>query len=205
MDLLPAIKRPHQPVIDVFTEAERAALCALPSPDGHLMRLLLEAGLRKSEAIHLTGRRLDFDRMKVIVKEGAKGSKDRTVPMTDALAASLANLVLLEGIDRDDYLWYDRPGGSLASRVRRNKPIGETSFGRWWTRCVAEAEVDYLKPHTTRHTYATWLQELGVPMEEIQRVLGHASISTTADLYVHTKIDAIGDRVRSLIAARSEV
>lgn len=203
VDLLPTVKRHAQPVIDVFTTAEEAALCALPSPDGHLMRLLFEAGLRKAEAIHLTARRLDFEARHVIVREGAKGSKDRVVPMTVTLEHALANLLLLEGIDRDDYLWYDRPGGRLAPSVRRSKPIADTSFGRWWTRCLEDARVDYRKPHTARHTFATRWRERGLDLDDLQQLLGHASVSTTSDLYVHTQAVAIGNRMRDLLEAHA--
>ncbi len=197
VELLPVMKRPHQPVIDLFTDAEVERLRSLPSPDGHLMTVLFWTGIRKSEARNLTARRLDFQRELVIVSEGAKGSKDRVVPMFDSVATALTNLLFLEGIGPNDYLWYDKPGGAFATKVRRSKPIGETSFGRWWTRCIEEAEVRYLKPHTTRHQFATTLKEAGVPIEDIQALLGHASVATTSDLYVHSTTAAIGTRVRA--------
>lgn len=199
IDLLPAIKRPHQPVIEIFTDAEEAALRALPSPDGHLMALLFESGLRKSEACHMTAKRVDLDRGLVIVKEGAKGSKDRVVPIVPSLASAMANMILLEGIDPDEHLWYDRPGSPIRFRVRRSQPIAATSFGRWWARCIAEAGVDYKRPHTTRHTFATRWRERGLDLDEIQILLGHASVSTTSDLYVHTRIEQVGDHMRELV------
>lgn len=200
IDLLPAIKASAQPVIDVFSHAEEAALCSLPSPDGHLMRILFDGGLRKAEATNLTARRLNFDTGELIVREGAKGSKDRVVPMTDKLRHAAANLLLLEGIDRDDFLWYDRPGGRLAPTVRRNRPIAATSFHRWWVRCIDAAGVEYRKPHTTRHTFATRWRERGLDLDDLQQLMGHASVSTTSDLYVHTESTRIGQRMRELLA-----
>jgi integrase len=204
VEKLPVMKRTSQPVIDVFTDAERAALCALPSPDGQLMTLLFDAGLRKAEAIHMRVRRLDLDNGLVIVKEGAKGSKDRVVPMTQALRTAAAELVLLEGLEPDDYLWYDKPGGGWATRVRHSKPIGETSFGRWWTRCLYDADVEYRKPHTTRHTFATRWRQRGLDLDELQQLMGHASVATTSDMYVHTKVDAIARKMDALIAAEAK-
>lgn len=203
MDLLPTMKKPHQPVIDVFTVTERAALCSLPLPDGPLMRVLLEAGLRRSEAINLTGKRIDFERGDIIVKEGAKGSRDRKVPMTDTLAGALDTLLTLEGIGRDDFLWYDKPGGGFAKRVRRSQPINFVSFSRWWKRCLDEAGVAYRKPHTARHTYATWLKDIGMSIEDIQQNLGHASINTTVSTYVHFRSGEIGERMRERIRAQA--
>lgn len=198
MDLLPTIKRGHQPVIEIFTHAEEAALRALPSPDGHLMALLFEAGLRKSEASHMTGKRIDLENGVVIVKEGAKGSRDRVVPIVDDLAKPMADLLLLEGIGPDDFLWYDRPGSPVTTKVRRSRPIAATSFGRWWKRCIDDANVTYRKPHTTRHTFATRWRELDLPLEEIQILMGHSSVAITSDLYVHTQISQVGDNMRRL-------
>lgn len=199
VDLLPAIKARHQPVEEVFNEAEEARLCALPSPDGHLAMLLFEGGLRLAEAVNLTGRRIDFEREIVIVKEGAKGSKDRVVPMIPSLSSAMANLTLLEGIERDDYLWYDRPGGKIASVARRSKPIAATSFRRWWKKCCDQADVEYRRPHLARHTFATRWRERGLDLDDIQKLLGHSSVKTTSDLYVHTGATRLGDRMRELV------
>jgi integrase len=121
VELLPDIKRHQAKIPDLFTDGEVAILEALPLPDGPLMSLLFGAGLRKAEARHLTARRIDFPHRRVIVSEGAKGSRDRAVPMLDELASPLANLLLLEGVDPGEHLWYTRAGG--AHRViRRQNP-----------------------------------------------------------------------------------
>lgn len=203
MDLVPRAKRQPHNVPDTFTDSERAAMCALPLPDGPLMRLLLEGGLRKAEARNITGKRIDFERGCVIVKEGAKGSKDRTVPMMPALATALDELLTVEGIGRDDFLWYDRPGGGRAFRVRRSKPVGNPSFDRWWARSLEKAGVRYRNPHTTRHTYAGWLKsEFNLPIEDISRSLGHSSIATTVDIYMHLTTVDIGVRMLAKLTAK---
>lgn len=41
-------------------------------------------------------------------------------------------------------------------------------------------------PHATRHTFASHARRAGIPPEILQKILGHADYSTTANIYVHT-------------------
>lgn len=196
VDLLPTITYRPNRSYDLFTEAETDALCALPSPDGHLLTIMFWAGLRRAECIGLTGKRLDLGHNQIVVIEGAKGKKSRRVPMIGRVSVAAAELLTFEGIGPNDFLWYSKPGGH---GVKRNAPIANSSFDLWWARVLGEAAVRHRKPHTTRHTFATRLRELGLAMEEIQHLLGHESIRTTSDTYVHSNLGAIGDHMREAV------
>ena len=112
-----------------------------------------------------------------------KGGKDRIVPATSALVQSVNELALLDGVNEPDYLWYCRPGGG--SMISRSRPIVDSAFARWWTRCLEEAGVPYRNPHVARHTFATrWLRK-GGRLDLLSMAMGHASIKTTHDLYSH--------------------
>ena len=43
--------------------------------------------------------------------------------------------------------------------------------------------------HTLRHTFATRWIESGMKPKTVQKILGHANISMTMDLYVHVTED----------------
>ena len=43
--------------------------------------------------------------------------------------------------------------------------------------------------HDLRHSYATWLVDDGVPVNMVQRVMGHERSSTTLDLYTRRTDD----------------
>jgi integrase len=211
---LPAMKQHAQPIIDVFSEAEQLRLEALPLPDGPLMTLLFETGLRREEACQMRVERIDFDAGMVMVKEGAKGGKERLVPIVPSLAMAMDFLISDARLKPSDYLWYDKPGGSFATQLRRSQPIAPTSFGRWWYRCLDDARVAYIKrnpkagitghgnPHCARHTFATRWRMRGLALDDLQKILGHASVKTTSDLYVHTGTRVIGDRMRDLLKAK---
>jgi integrase len=178
-ETLPTIKSPPQKVIDTFSDAEIATLCGLPIRDGALMQLLFDVGLRKGEARNLRLQHVGDD---VRIHRG-KGGKDRLVPATTLVSQRVNELAILDGLAPRDHLWYSRPGGR--SRIARDKPLVDSSFDRWWRRCLEDAEIRYRNPHTTRHTFATrWLKR-GGRITTLSTAMGHASLATTYDLYGH--------------------
>lgn len=201
-DLLPTFKQKPQPVIDVFSEAEVQALLSLPVVDAAPLAVLLEAGLRKAEARALTLRRCLPESGRVVVIKG-KGGKDRIVPMTPMLQSLLADLALVEGLELHDHIFYRVHANDVVTRRRRDKPIGEGTFARWWARCIEQAGVRYRKPHTARHTFATRWYQRGLRTEDIQMMLGHASPATTSGIYVHTGIEDVAARMEELESLRS--
>lgn len=46
-------------------------------------------------------------------------------------------------------------------------------------------------PHATRHTYASRARREGMAPEILQKILGHANYTTTANIYVHTDIEEL--------------
>lgn len=188
-DALPTIKPPPKKVFDLFTDMEMAQLCALPIRDGVLMQIMFDAGTRKGDCRHFRFRQwrqeatVDGPYGMLIFHEG-KGGKDRQVPASEPVARKLAELAILDGLGPGDYLWYMRPGGRPAPV--RTHPLVDSSFDRWWRRCLADAGVRYRNPHVARHTFATnFLRKRRGRLETLQLVLGHESISTTSDLYGH--------------------
>ncbi|MGH3944775.1 MAG: tyrosine-type recombinase/integrase, partial [Pseudonocardiaceae bacterium] len=62
---------------------------------------------------------------------------------------------------------------------------------------VARSCVGGLRFHDLRHSYATWLVDDGVPVNMVQRVMGHERSSTTLDLYTR-RTDDHGRILRAL-------
>ncbi|MFI7588785.1 tyrosine-type recombinase/integrase [Spongisporangium articulatum] len=56
-----------------------------------------------------------------------------------------------------------------------------------------------LRFHDLRHSYATWLVSRGLPVNDVQRVMGHENPSTTLALYTHQSGQA-DERVRDAFA-----
>src|SRR2546428_5636299 len=56
-----------------------------------------------------------------------------------------------------------------------------------WKPLLSRAKLPYRPYHSTRHTFATWLLEGGADIRWVQRQLGQASVSQTADTYGHVQ------------------
>ncbi len=50
-----------------------------------------------------------------------------------------------------------------------------------------------ITPHEARHTFASLMAAAGVPIEDLSRFMGHASIAITADRYRHLYPEAVRD------------
>jgi len=64
---------------------------------------------------------------------------------------------------------------------------------------VAVKAAGGLRFHDLRHSYATWLVSRGVPINDVQQVLGHERASTTLDVYTH-RSDGLDSRIRNAFA-----
>jgi len=182
-------KAKKQVVYDIYSDEEHELLTSLPAPDGALMHVLLDTGLRKGEARNLQWRHVQLDE-ELLVVYGGKGGKDRIIPLTDACRQALAQLSLLEGLKPDDYLWYGLVSrGRTVVAITRSRPIGEARFHNWYAASVGAAGVRYRKPHICRHTFATMLLRAGCPIEMVADYLGHESVDTTRDTYRHLNVE----------------
>ncbi len=94
--------------------------------------------------------------------------------------AGLLGKVVEDGPDRYKATWRDASGHEqTATFARERDAIHEVA------RCAAGG----LRFHDLRHSYATWLVSDGVPVNDVQRVMGHERPSTTLDLYTHARLD----------------
>ena len=201
-EVLPDMKRRPQRVADVFTEPEIQALLSLDVLDAAPLAVLLEAGLRKAEARHLRLRNCSPESGQIIVVNG-KGGRDRIVPMSARLRELLNDLALLHGLDMSDHIFYAVRANQAHRKITRAQPIGEGTFARWWSASLKTAGVRYRSPHTARHTFATRWRRRGLAVDELQILLGHSSIKTTSDLYIHTNVLDVAEHM-ALLDARAE-
>ena len=158
--------------------------------DRLLFAVLLDCGVRIGEALGLRHEDMGIAERAVTVmprpndnRARAKAGISRIIPASAELMRLYADYLTREyGLLDSDYVFVN-----LWSRP----------YGRPWTYAAVYDLVLRLRertgidfgPHQYRHTYATWLLRKSAGMETVKELLGHASITTTVDIYGHLTVE----------------
>ncbi len=152
-------------------EAARTRLC---------LEMFYGSGLRLSELTGLKWNQIARDGSSVRVL--GKGSRYRTVPVTESARACLAEykaLLAARGIPA-------AAGPVLLSA--RGKPVGNRIIQRTVTdKLRGMGRRGKSSPHVLRHSFATHLLDHGADLMAVKEMLGHASLSTTQK-YTHVSM-----------------
>jgi integrase len=168
--------------------------------DAAVIGLLLGCGLRRSEVVSLRLDQLQSrDGRWVIVDLRGKAGRLRTVPVPDWCKALVDTWLRDSGVSE----------GKVFRRIWRNRT--EVAFGVTadvvWTAVKRYAKivgVDHLAPHDLRRTCARLCHGAGGELEQIQFLLGHASVQTT-EQYIGCRQkfkEAVNDRFEMSLASR---
>lgn len=155
------------------------------------IRFALLTGLRLNnitalrwEQIKLQERVISFK-----VKSSLPGRKLHVIPISDALFS-----LLMEQKPRKD-------GFVFLRHFKNKKPVPITKFRRSFATACQKAGIEDFRFHDLRHTAASWMRQNGVPIEVVQKVLGHANIATTMK-YAHLHDDEKAQALNTLAMAQ---
>lgn len=141
--------------------------------DRALVRVLLFAGLRRSELLRMTWDDIDFRHGTLRVL--GKGKRERIIPLELETLDCLGMHRAASLFTGKEQVWLNREGA----------PMTPDSLGRTIKRWMRKAKIDKnVTPHVWRHTCATLLVQNGAPLSNVQELLGHSSLATTS-VYTH--------------------
>ena len=148
-----------------------------------LIEFGMNVGLRWGELAGLHGHRVDWLRGRVAVvdvmtpyglRAYPKSRKShRVVPVPGHLIEAMS--VLMTG----------RPLDALVFTAPEGGPLNDSHFRkRTWHPAITQAGIRRFPPRIMRHTAASWLVQDGVPLYDVQALLGHEHYGTT-ERYAH--------------------
>ncbi len=133
-----------------------------------MIDLLASTGMRVGELVRLKVRDIDFEERECIVL--GKGDCERKVYFD-----ARTKIHLQEYLDC-------RTDSNCSLFVSLNMPFKELNISGVESRLKVlgrRAEIDEIHPHKFRRTLATQAIDKGMPIEQVQRLLGHVRIDTT--------------------------
>jgi len=183
--LLHRIKRPRRPARAprVYSMGEVERLLTVGTEGNLRARAFLSCvyggGLRLSEATHIQIKDLDSARHRLMVSH-PKGGRQRYTLLSENLLGVLR-----------DYYRQARPKTFLFPGLEPLVPINKATGQGIFYGAVAKAGLpDRGGIHCLRHSFATHCLENGIEITVVQRLLGHASLATTAG-YLHVRAERL--------------
>lgn len=193
-----------------FTEDESEAIIASASSrrDQIALRLLLYYALRQGALRGVQFKHFDFQRRGLTIF--TKGGKVRRIPIPDPdFWMDLDRLILDQGSDPHHYLMPTAVGNQHWRQEDPTKPMSNRAAHYWWYARLADAGIvargttSGEKMHKARHTAGQRLLDAEPGnIKSVQKLLGHASIATTADIYVDWDDEQLAESLRKTIRAR---
>jgi len=201
---LPA-RKPKRTRMRVLTEEEEVQLLAALSPDQRyngkcvkndiamqanldMVICLLHSGARLTEISHMTWDQVDLEKRTIYIKRKKNGN-DTLLEMSDAMFAVLSR----------------RKKTVLDRHVFPSKVNNSNSY-KWLDKALERAGISdeggKVTIHCFRHTYATRMLKDGCSLVEVQGLLGHKNLASTA-IYLHVQKTAAASKAASVLNQRA--
>ena len=164
---------------------------------GPIVYVTLYYGLRKSEALGLRWQAVDFEANTItinhtVVSNGHIVEKDSTKTYssrrTFELLPDVKELLLKLKAQQEEYRLRLGSGYHMNDYIFKNAngmPYRPDSLTRSFKRALARHGLPQMRYHDLRHSTASILVDKGWDINDIKEWLGHADISTTANIYAH--------------------
>lgn len=171
--------------------------------------LILQTGLRVGEMTGLEWGDIDFGEKTIHVRrtmeyvhplgewrtsEPKSRSGNRDIPLTQEAMDILRGQK--EKLDGRKVIPMGFP--DLVFINKNGEPTKKSTYNKNLSRLADKAGIETFSMHILRHTFATRCIEAGMKPKTLQSILGHSSIGTTMDLYVHVTGEEKAKEVESI-------
>lgn len=161
---------------EIFTSEDIQKLETDGSQTARLVLMLIYTGMRIGELFTL--RIENVFGTYVIGGEKTEAGRNRIIPIRSEGRAYFAEF---KARAKDEFLISGYEGQKVIANFRR----------RDYYPLLERLKIEKKTPHATRHTFASWAVANNIRPELLQKMLGHADYSTTANIYEHFDIDQL--------------
>ncbi len=171
---LPAAAHSEKPI---FSDMDIAKLKKCDTEPSRAILCMIYTGMRISELLDLTVSACHGDY--VIGGEKTEAGKNRVIPIPECVRGYFDDFIAQAG------------GGHLI-------PWTQGTFRKYYKQTLADLGIEYIPPHSCRHTFASICRRTGVDPETLQKIMGHRNYQTTANVYVHKERQELIAAVKNL-------
>jgi integrase len=190
-------KEPPGRVRWLLPEEEKRLLDECSSHLRPIVTFLMDSGCRKDEALSLTWRDVVFEEDRVRIRIGADRAKNATATSkaVPKRTADLLRQLFKECPEGADRVFLFVPKTKKGEKPSAPRPLGNIHIG--FKAACRRAKIEDFNIHDLRHHYASRLVQRGVPLQRVQRLLGHKSMRMT-ERYAHLAPSDLDDAVAVL-------
>ncbi len=163
--------------------------------DACYMALLLFTGMRRGEVLGLKWKDVDFEKNTIHVERNVVFPKGSNNPVVGTPKTESGTRYIPIAPELREYL---KPQDAEDFVIGGSEPITLSVHRRMMERIGRRIDLHGASPHIFRHSYATMLNDAGVPIKTIQGIIGHADLQTTANRYIHGREEKKQEAVLSV-------
>lgn len=164
-----------------------------------LLALYLFTGMRRGEVLGLKWEDIDFKKRLLHVERSV------TYPTNQPLIGPTKTRSGKRVIPLDERLEeFLKPIGTTGYILGGETPVTNMVYRRLFDRIEKKLNLFGATPHVFRHSYITVMAKTDIDLKTIQRISGHSNISTTLNIYTHTREEEIqkaGARIGKVLGA----
>lgn len=177
---------------DIFSADDITKLEADGSSAAKVVLMLIYTGMRIGELFE--AKTENYHETYLIGGKKTKAGRDRIIPIRAEGRGYFAELA-------------ERATGELLISGRDGQKTAENYRKREYYPLLERLGIARKTPHATRHTFASWAVAAGMRTDILQKIIGHANYSTTAEIYVHADAEELVGAVetaRNLLATETK-
>lgn len=181
--------------------------------------ILLGTGVRISELYGLTKSDVDFQNGVVRIERQLTRTRNseyyiekpktesgfRLIPMSAEVRQAFQNVISKRKIPKVETIVGGHIGFLFLDKDGKPKVAGHLEHAM--KRIVDNYNKSHndklvVTPHILRHTFCTEMAQAGMPVKELQYLMGHSDVGTTMNIYTHSSFDAAKQAFEKIAASR---